>query len=258
MNFKLFIIMLLLLQGCRSTEKKPEIDPANAKLSLESASPATINGASEDSFKRSVDKIKNQIDFSENLRFDLALQWFDSENPQPLVVRKKLDGKTVHEIIAEYDQHIKILELKWKDDWQKNGERWTAEARKREDVNRKQEKAKKANKLRSPEEAIAEWQRFRTDEDAHKGSITTWRFKVEYFDNENPIGFLDRVDGYGSEYGVCITNLSSTYQAATMFRDVPLLKSKDWVVVTGEFAGVTSDNIVILMPIRVRNEGYRP
>lgn len=48
-----------------------------------------------------------------------------------------------------------------------------------------------------------------------------------------------------------------TYQAASIFGKVPEVKEDDWIVVTGEFKYVSSDGVVVLNPIRVKNEGFK-
>jgi len=111
----------------------------------------------------------------------------------------------------------------------------------------------------SPQEAISEWKKFRNNEKAFKGTVTTWRFQVAFISYENPLGYLDRAaGGYGSDYAVAIQGPEGfTYQAAALFGKVTVVKEKDWIVVTGKFQYVSSDNVVVLSPIRIKNEGFK-
>ena len=107
--------------------------------------------------------------------------------------------------------------------------------------------------------AIEEWKNFRANENKYKGTITTWRFPVSYFSNENPLGYLDKAAGdYGMDYTVFVEGPKGfIYQAAAMLGKVPVVKEEDWIVVTGKFLYISSDNRVVLSPFRVINEGYK-
>ncbi|MBA7513275.1 Outer membrane protein assembly factor BamD [subsurface metagenome] len=140
---------------------------------------------------------------------------------------------------------------------QRIAEEKLVEADRRAEERRRQEEEK--YRPRSPEEAIQEWIQFRNNEDKYKGTVTTWRFPVKYLSYENPIGYLDTASGgYGSDYAVVVHGPEGfTYQAGAMFGKVPSVKEKDWIIVTGKFCYVSSDNVVVLSPIRVKNEGYK-
>lgn len=131
------------------------------------------------------------------------------------------------------------------------------EAEKLAEEKRRQEEEKYSP--RSPQEAIDEWREFRNNEKAYKGTVTTWRFQVEFISYENPVGYLDRAaGGYGSMYAVAILGPKSfTYQASAFLGDMPVVKQRDWIVVTGKFQYVSSDNVIALSPIHVKNEGFR-
>jgi hypothetical protein len=108
---------------------------------------------------------------------------------------------------------------------------------------------------RTEDEARAEWRSFRKDEKSMLGTITTWRFQVDYISNESPKGHIGR---YVEQKFVCILGPEGwTYLAAAAVGKVPVIKEDDWVCVTGRFYGVSSDGVVLLTPIRVINEGYR-
>ena len=100
---------------------------------------------------------------------------------------------------------------------------------------------------------IKEWVRFRQNEDAYRGTTVTWKFKVSYFSKENPIGYL----GGNSDYCVCVQSAGITYQADVMCGRFPRVKEEDWIVVTGTLAYVSADNVVVLRPTHVENEGYK-
>lgn len=112
---------------------------------------------------------------------------------------------------------------------------------------------------RSPREAIEEWKRFRNNEKACKGTVTTWRFKCQHIFGECPYGCLDPIEQGGrAEYEVWLAGLEGrTYQVAVFFGEVPRVREGDWLVVTGKFKYVSSDGAVVLEPIRVKNEGYK-
>ena len=108
---------------------------------------------------------------------------------------------------------------------------------------------------RSQAEAIQEWRAFRNNEDALRGKITTWRFEVSYISDvcECPVGHLDVLD-----YSVAVHGPEGwTYQAAAMVGKVPQVRKGDWIVVTGRFETISSDNFVIFSPVRIKNEGFR-
>lgn len=120
--------------------------------------------------------------------------------------------------------------------------------------------AEEKYKPRSPSIAIEEWKNFRANENKYKGTITTWRFPISYFiSSENPLGCLDEAAGkITRQYKVVVNGPEGfTYQAAAFLGKVPIVKEEDWIVVTGNFLYVSSDNVVVLSPIRIINEGYK-
>lgn len=129
----------------------------------------------------------------------------------------------------------------------------------------KRRQEEKKYRPRSPREAIEEWKKFRRNEKAYKGTVTTWRFKCEHIFSENLFGYLNPIEQGGwTEYQVSVTGPSPyTYQAACTFGNIirgfklPSVKENDWIVVTGRFEYVSSDGVVVLSPIRVKNEGYK-
>ncbi len=106
-------------------------------------------------------------------------------------------------------------------------------------------------------EAIKEWKKFRNNEGKYKGTITTWRMQVSNILNGNIFGWLG---GFFS-YRVAVIGpnaVATTYESAISFSDkFPRVKKEDWIVVTGEFRYVSSDSVVTLRPVRVKNEGYK-
>lgn len=131
------------------------------------------------------------------------------------------------------------------------------EARTIAEEKRRQEEEK--YRPRSPREAIEEWKRFRNNEEACKGTVTTWRFKCQHIDGESPYGYLDPIEQVGGgKYAVWLAGLEGrTYQVAAFFGEVPRVRVDDWLVVTGKFKYVSSGGAVVLEPIRVKNEGYK-
>ena len=97
-----------------------------------------------------------------------------------------------------------------------------------------------------------EWEIFRNNIEEYKGTITTWRFKIASISYENPIGMLSWV-----AHDVAIIPDWGTYGARVLIGDFPVIREDDWVVVTGEFHGVSGDGFVILEPISVINEGTK-
>lgn len=76
------------------------------------------------------------------------------------------------------------------------------------------------------------------------------------FDSEDPKGYLD----YSLwKYPVIISvpgGFSYRYKAV-IHHEFPEIKEDDWIVVTGKFERVTLSGIIVLSPIRVKNEGAR-
>jgi len=63
---------------------------------------------------------------------------------------------------------------------------------------------------------------------------------------------------YGLDYAVAIEGPEGfTYQAGALLGKVPVVKEKDWIVVTGKFQYVSSDNVVVLKSLRIKNEGFK-
>jgi len=101
---------------------------------------------------------------------------------------------------------------------------------------------------------VEEWLKFRNNEDTYKGTIVTWRFKVAYITKECPLGYLEDFD-----YHVVVSGVRScTYQAASLMGYLPRVRQDDWIVVRGKLDYVSSDGVVVLEPLEVRNEGYKP
>jgi hypothetical protein len=95
----------------------------------------------------------------------------------------------------------------------------------------------------SPFAAIQQWVRFRSDEAANVGTVTTWRFKVSYvYMNGDFMGYLGDYLSHPVYVG--------PGSASSVHID-------DWVAVTGEFVFVSTTGAVALRAIRVQNEGYR-
>ena len=120
----------------------------------------------------------------------------------------------------------------------------------------KRRKEEEKYRPRSESEAIEEWKTFRSDESKYRGTITTWAFKVRGFTRESPYGYL----GNNSTYQVVVEgNDSFTYQAASIFYPAkfPKVTEKDWIIVTGKYSGLSSDGMIFLTPIRVKNEGFK-
>jgi len=69
-----------------------------------------------------------------------------------------------------------------------------------------------------------------------------------------PIGYLDFPD-----YPVVVQGTRGcTYQAASMMGYLPKVREDDWLVVKGKLDYISADGVVVLEPIEVRNEGYKP
>jgi len=102
--------------------------------------------------------------------------------------------------------------------------------------------------------AIEEWIRFRNNEDSYKGTTVTWYFQVSYFTKECPLGYLDFPD-----YPVVVQGTHGcTYQAASVMGYLPKVREDDWLVVKGRLDYISADGVVVLEPIEINNEGYKP
>ncbi len=107
---------------------------------------------------------------------------------------------------------------------------------------------------RSEEDMIKEWTNFRKNEDSLKGTITTWKLKLAYISSQ---GILISYVGGNTDKTVAITGSKyEDYRNDVFVGNMPVVKEKDCFQVTGKFIGVSSDNMVVLEPIRVKNLGY--
>jgi tetratricopeptide (TPR) repeat protein len=110
--------------------------------------------------------------------------------------------------------------------------------------------------LSTQDEAFQEWKDFRNNEDKYMGDVVTWKLKVRYVSStsESPICSL-----YGDyNYDVALLGIEGfTYQASVMLGKLPVVRDDDWLVVTGEFKGISSDAVIMLKPIRVKNLGVQ-
>lgn len=100
----------------------------------------------------------------------------------------------------------------------------------------------------STDAAIRQWKHFRTDEQASDGTITTWRFKVNYTGVAHDMlgGSCSYMFGYLGYYAYPVRVMG--YCQAS---------KDDWVVVTGRFDYVNSDGEVVLNLVKLKNEGYK-
>ncbi|MDD5529171.1 MAG: tetratricopeptide repeat protein [bacterium] len=134
---------------------------------------------------------------------------------------------------------------------QKEEEKQKIEAERQKKEEERKEREMENMPCSSSQEAIEQWKQLRKYEDKYKGTVVKWRFKVEYFTSENPVGYL------GNGYTVAVAPEYITYQASALCGRVSVVKEEDWIVVTGKFRFVSSDNVVVLNPIHVKNEGYK-
>jgi len=246
------IALFLVLGGC-GQEEIQKLRSENEALKNKIAS-----------LEQEISKLKETADYhyQEGVSFLSANKYEDAKVEFETVIEKYPLSPLV---TSAKQQLVKVKDVLAKIEAQRIAEEKRLEAHRRAEERRRQEEEK--YRPRSPEEAIAEWKRFRNNEDKYKGTITTWRFPVAYLSGENPRGYLDRAldggydragDSYGSGYAVVIKGPEGfTYQAGALFGKVPVVKEKDWIVVTGKFQYVSSDNVVVLSPIRVKNEGFR-
>jgi len=122
----------------------------------------------------------------------------------------------------------------------------------------KRHKEEEQYQVKSKDEAIAEWENFRREPDKHKGTITTWRFKVGVA-SDNFRGWLvsERHECWvivlGSDKGA---ERYLSYRELSLIGKFPEVHEDDWVVVTGKFVGISSDGGITLRAIRVKNQGY--
>jgi hypothetical protein len=141
---------------------------------------------------------------------------------------------------------------------------------------------------KSEEEAIAEWDYFRAEPDKYKGTVTTWNLKVSGIHGIvvqalGMVGTVDYVHCYcfpegrrgmygparegtvqvfgpsGYSPGQPIKNQKSLfgYRELVSLGKAPKVSKNDWIVVTGEFIGVSEDGEIIMKAIRIKNEGYK-
>lgn len=250
--------LLFILNGCDQGEVK-KLRSENEALQVKVSSLQSENETMKskvDSLEQKLSRLKETadyhyqqgVDFLSSKNYEGAKKEFqtviEKYPTSPLVISANQQLPKVDSLLAESEAEQQVEEETRKEEQQKQ-----EQARQQEEGSRP----------RSPEEAIAEWKRFRNNEDNYKGTITTWRFPVAYISYENPLGYLDRVvNKYGSDYAVVVQGPGDyTYQAAALVGRVPIVKEKDWIVVTGKFQYVSSDNVVILSPIRVKNEGFK-
>lgn len=141
---------------------------------------------------------------------------------------------------------------------------------------------------KSKEEAISEWDYFRAEPDKYKGTVTTWNLKVSAIlsivvRTLGTVGTVDYVychcfpEGRRGIYGPAregtvqvfgpsgynpgqpIKNQKSLfgYRELVSLGKAPKVSKNDWIVVTGEFIGVSEGGEIILKAIRIKNEGYK-
>ena len=141
---------------------------------------------------------------------------------------------------------------------------------------------------KSQEVALAEWDNFRTNPDKCKGTVTTWNLKVSglYSIVVQALGMVGTVEylhcycfpegrtgiyGPAREGTVQVFGPSGYtpgqpikgqksffgYRELVSLGKAPKVSKNDWIVVTGEFIGVSEDGEIILKAIRIKNEGYK-
>ncbi len=97
-------------------------------------------------------------------------------------------------------------------------------------------------------EAISEWKYFRSNEDAYKGTITTWRVQIRYRWSHEFLG--------GGGIYLCSLEGNYSYPVLVMFIEQSPNKG-DWYKVTGKLWSVTDDGEVKLEDIeRLDYLGY--
>jgi len=249
-NFKLIVKgvilwnILFLISGCGQEElqklRSENEDLRNKVISLQ----------------QEVQKLKETADYhyQQGVDFFAASRYDEARIEFETVIKKY----PLSPLVTSAEKQLGIVrkELE-KIEAQRIAEERRLEAQRREEERRRQEEEK--YRPRAPQEAISEWKKFRNNEKAFEGTVTTWRFQVASISYENPLGYLDKAaGGYGSDYPVAIQGPEGfTYQAGALLGMVPVVKEKDWIVVTGKFQYVSSDNVVVLSPIRIKNEGFK-
>jgi len=234
------VVLFLVLGGCGQEEIQK----------LRSENEALKNKVA--SLEQEISKLKETADY----HYQKGVSFLSANNYEGA----KVEFETVLEkyplsplVTSAKQQVLKIKDVLAKIETQRIAEEKRLEAQRRAEERRRQEEEKYRPK--SDNEAIAEWKKFRREEDKYKGTITTWRFQVSMIlTNENILGHL------GGSYNHQVAVLGPegfTYQAGVLLGKVPRVREKDWIVVTGKFKYVSPDNVVVLSPIRVINEGYK-
>ena len=246
------LVALLLTAGCGKDEiEKLNKDKAQLESKVQDLEGTIRNlNAQNSRLSDEIDALKKTGDYHYRVGIDLlSAEEFDEAKMEFETVINKYPASPSANPAR---QQLKIV----------NRELKKLEAARLAEERRRKEEEK--YRPRSEQDAIEEWVSFRSNEEASMGKITTWRFRVSRIYNEPGgvffrgfSGYLD--DGYKNEvYVVLYVTYQYTSPWASRIKDNLKLKEKDWVIVTGEFSGISRDNSVIFKPLRIKNEGYQP
>jgi len=247
----LAIFVMSVIWDERSSLKERILELANEADSINFET--RILGDEIVSLKDNISKLSNTIDyhFAYGNKFLKEKNFKDAINEFNIVIDnypKTNHAISARKIIKDIDRQKAIAD----EEREKELARIERERKKEEQKRKEREKYKPKSK----DTAIAEWKKFRNNVEAYKGTITTWRFKISYISRENPIGWLSL-----ASYQVLIYPDPWTYESARLYGfdglDLPIIRDDDWVVVTGEFFGVSAGGVVILKPIKIINEGVK-
>jgi len=257
---KLFLVFLVLMSlliiGCGREEKKlrNENEVLKAKVVDLEREIAKLKETAEFHYQQGVDFLKENKFQEAKAKFEAVVgkyptsPWVNSANQELEKVNREI----------EKVEAIKLAEEK-----------------------RRQEEEQYRPK--EVDEAITEWNTFRTEPDRYKDAITTWRLKVFHMSDViiqtlgtiGTVGFvwaqLETPErSYKSYYvhvfgpggytpGQSIKNQASLlgYNELVALGKAPRVSKDDWIVVTGKFVGVSDGGDIILKATRIKNEGYK-
>lgn len=194
------------------------------------------------SLKQEVTKLKETAEYhyQQGLVFLKDKQFEKAKNEFEIVVSKYPSSQ----LVENAKQQIDIAKVQYTKLWY--------EEKKKCDEEEKRRKEEEKYRPRSWQDAFKEWRDFRKNEEAYRGTITTWKIKVVYV-GETIQGCLMGAVSLFLDCRVAIpslTYLSYHFKIKNVVRE-------DLLVVTGKFEGLSSDGYVILDPIKVVNEGYK-
>lgn len=244
-------------------EKIAELIENNAELETENKE---LKQTAEYHFRQGVEKMSNNDYEGAVKEFNIVLNQYP-ESAYEKQAKDKL--KETKELIAEdiYNTGIAYMEK----------ENWKAAISKFEVIveeytntsyynKAKQEIRTAENEIANTpltlDETVNQWYTFRNNPDKYEGAKTTWKLEVSYISSGSEAvmcSFIDypSTDDIGKSTAIIGPDSAYTYQAAAMLGMVPQVRDDDIIIVTGTFAGVSADGVVMIRPIKIKNLGVQ-